>query len=121
MICHGRNQRGAPHEQLKEGADNSFLQTKRNAPALRPGPIDGRSAIGGWGAGPDPPSVLMFLHYEVLNKRKSVVRRSYPLTIFLVGSSSVGQVPEMTQAERSGGVNEVPHPLTWGIPCDDDL
>jgi len=35
----------------------------------------------------------MFLHYEVSNKRKSVVRRSYPLTIFLVGSSSVGQVP----------------------------
>jgi hypothetical protein len=29
----------------------------------------------------------------VPNKRKSVVRRSYPLTIFLVGSSSVGQVP----------------------------
>ena len=49
---------------------------------------------GGWGAGPDPPSVLMFLHCEVPNKRKSVVRRSYPLTIFLVGSSSVGQVPE---------------------------
>jgi len=36
----------------------------------------------------------MFLHYEVSNKRKSVVRRSYPLTIFLVGSSSVAQVPE---------------------------
>ena len=70
----------------------SFKQ-KENAPALRPGLIDGRSAIGGWGAGPDPPSVLMFLHYEVSNKRKSVVRRSYPLTIFLVGSSSVGQVP----------------------------
>src|ERR1700738_3880628 len=48
---------------------------------------------GGWGAGPDPPSVLMFLHYEVSNKRKSVVSRSYALTIFLVGSSSVGQVP----------------------------
>ena len=27
---------------------------------------------GGWGAGPDPPSVLMFLHCEVPNKRKSV-------------------------------------------------
>jgi hypothetical protein len=93
VICHGRNQRRAPHEQLKEGADNSFLQTKRNAPALRPGLIDGGSAIGGWGAGPDPPSVLMFLHCEVSNKRKSVVRRSYPLTIFLVSSSGVGQVP----------------------------
>ena len=70
----------------------SFKQNE-NAPALRPGLIDGGSAIWGWGAGPDPPSVLMFLHYEVSNKRKSVVRRSYPLTIFLVGSSSVGQVP----------------------------
>ena len=69
---------------------------------------------GGWGAGPDPPSVLMFLHYEVSNKRKSVVRRSYPLTIFLVSSSGVGQVPGNDQAERSGGVNELPHPLTWG-------
>ena len=28
VICHGRNQRRAPHEQLKEGADNSSLQTK---------------------------------------------------------------------------------------------
>jgi hypothetical protein len=49
----------------------SFKQ-KENAPALRPGLIEGGSAIGGWGAGPDPPSVLMFLHCEVSNKRKSV-------------------------------------------------
>jgi hypothetical protein len=63
-------------------------------PRLRPGAkfTEGQ-ASGAGGAGPDPPSVLMFLHYEVSNKRKSVVRRSYPLTIFLVGSSSVGQVP----------------------------
>ena len=33
----------------------------------------------------------MFLHYEVSNKRKSVVRRSYPLTIFLVSSSGLGR------------------------------
>ena len=46
---------------------------------------------GAWGVGPDPPSVLMFLHCEVPNKRKSVVRRSYPLTIFLVSSSGLGR------------------------------
>ena len=33
----------------------------------------------------------MFLHYEVSNKRKSVVRRSYPLTIFLVSSFGLGR------------------------------
>ena len=27
----------------------------------------------------------------------------------------------MTQAERSGGVNELPHLPNLGIPCDDDL
>ena len=99
----------------------SFKQ-KENAPALRPGLIDGGSAIGGWGAGPDPPSVLMFLHYEVSNKRKSVVRRSYPLTIFFgrqfqrgPGSGKLGRL--------NGQVESTSYhtPLTWGIPCDDDL
>jgi hypothetical protein len=37
VICHGRNPRRAPHEQLKEGADNSFLQTKRKCPGYETG------------------------------------------------------------------------------------
>ena len=56
--------------------------------------------IGGWGAGPDPPSMLMFLHYEVSNKRSAIVRRSYPLTIFLVCSSNLGQVPRSDPTSR---------------------
>jgi hypothetical protein len=51
-------------------------------------------------AGPDPPSVLMFLRYTVSNKRKSVVRRSYSLTIFLVSSSGLGQVPRSDPTSR---------------------
>ena len=42
---------------------------------------------------PDPPPVFMFLHYEVSNKRKSVVPVPSHSRFFLVGSSSVGQVP----------------------------
>ena len=69
------------------------FKPNENAPALRPGLIDGGSAIGAGGQGQTLHQCLCFWHYEVSNKRKSVVRRSYPLTIFLVGSSSVGQVP----------------------------
>ena len=30
VICHGRNQRRAPHQQLKEGADDLFLKQKKS-------------------------------------------------------------------------------------------
>lgn len=50
---------------------------------MRPGLIHGGSAIGGLGgAGPDPPTMLMFLRYQVANQRRSFRRRSHPLTIF---------------------------------------
>ena len=57
---------------------------------------------GGWGAGADPSSMLRFLHYAVSNKRKTVVRRSYPLTMFLISSSSLGQVPRSDPTSRDG-------------------
>jgi len=68
----------------------SFKQNE-NAPALRPGLIDGGSAIGGLGGRARPSISAYVLHCEVPNKRKSVVRRSYPLTIFLVSSSGLGR------------------------------
>ena len=66
------------------------LFSKSSAPALRPGLIDGGSAIGGLGGRASSISAYV-LHCEVPNKRKSVVRRSYPLTIFLVSSSGLGR------------------------------
>ena len=46
--------------------------------------------------------MLSFLHCVVVNKRKTIVRRSYPLTIFLVSSSSLGQVPRSDPTSRDG-------------------
>ena len=63
---------------------------------------------GGWGAGADPSSMLMFLLYAVSNKRKTVVRRSYPLTIFLISSSSLGQVPRSDPTSRDGDLRAPP-------------
>ena len=63
VICHGRKQQRAPHEQLMEGADNLFLKQKK-CPDLETGANSWRvSHRGAGGAGPDPPSMLMFLRY----------------------------------------------------------
>lgn len=79
-----RNDR-APHEPLKEVPDNLFLK-QRKCPGIDAGAeFTEDQPSGGLGAGPDPPS-LMFLRYEVANKRRSFGRRSHPLTIFLQNS-----------------------------------
>ena len=75
-----RNDR-APHEVL----DNLFLK-QRKCPGIDAGAeFTEDQPSGGLGAGPDPPS-LMFLRYEVANKRRSFGRRSDPLT-FLQNST----------------------------------
>ena len=50
--------------------------------------------IGGLGGpGQDPPSMLMFLHYAVSNNAAPLCAVPIHSTIFLVCSSSLGQVP----------------------------
>jgi hypothetical protein len=115
VICHGRNQRRAPHEQLKEGADNSFLQTKRKCPALRPGLIDGGSAIGGAGGqGQTLHQCLCFCIAKCQINASPLCAVPIHSRFFWSAVPAWARFREMTQAERSGGVNELPTPLTWG-------
>ena len=91
----------------------SFKQ-KENAPALRPGLIDGGSAIGGWGAGPDPPSVLMFCIAKCQINASPLCAVPIHSRFFWSAVPAWARFREMRQAERSGGVNELPIPQLGG-------
>jgi hypothetical protein len=122
VICHGRNERRAPHEQLKEGADNSFLQTKRKCPGFetRAKFTEGQ-ASGAGGQGQTLHQCLCFCITKCQINASPLCAVPIHSRFFWSAVPAWARFREMTQAERSGGVNELPHPLTWGIPCDDDL
>ena len=81
----------APHERLKERTDNLFLQQKK-CTGLQTGLIGANSwrvSHRGLRTEPDPPSMLMFLHYEVSNNARRLCAVPISTHVFLVSSSSV--------------------------------
>src|SRR2546423_822107 len=106
--------------QRKLSTIRSFKQ-KENAPALRPGLNSQRVGVGGWGAGPDPPQCVCFCITKCQINASPLCAVPIHSRFFWSAVPAWARFREMTQAERSGGVNELPHPPNLGDPCDDDL